>query len=117
MLASMLETKLRMPQPCPGTITRVRLNARLSAGAQLPLTLVSAPAGFGKSTILTEWLATLRLDGQITAWISLDARDDDPVTFWRYFTAAVGTAGEGIGSDALSLLESGPVQWMRQLCH
>ncbi len=64
---------------------------------------MSAPAGFGKTTLLTEWLAA---DGRPTGWLSLDRRDNDPTTFWTYLVTALHTAVPQVGAAALSLLES-----------
>jgi LuxR family maltose regulon positive regulatory protein len=68
--------------------------------------LVSAPAGFGKTTLLTEWLAAARTDGTRVAWLSLDQRDDDPTTFWTYLVEALRTAVPEVGAEALALLQS-----------
>jgi len=70
------------------------------------LTVLSAPAGFGKTTLLTEWLATVPADGASVAWVSLDQRDNDPTAYWTYVVAALETAAEGVGAGALSLLQS-----------
>ncbi len=70
------------------------------------MTLVSAPAGFGKTTMLTEWLASVSADGRSAAWLSLDKRDNDPALFWTYFVTALKTASNGAGAAALSLLQS-----------
>jgi LuxR family transcriptional regulator, maltose regulon positive regulatory protein len=70
------------------------------------LTLVSAPAGFGKSTLVTEWVATAATEGYATAWLSLDQRDNDPGLFWRYLIAALRTAAPDVGAGACALLES-----------
>ncbi|GAB3526755.1 LuxR C-terminal-related transcriptional regulator [Arthrobacter monumenti] len=66
---------------------------------------MSAPAGFGKTTQLVEWLAAAQ-EGWGTAWLSLDRRDNDATLFWRYVVAALNTASPGIGVDALALLQS-----------
>ncbi len=85
-------------------VERPRLRQRLSEGAEGALTLVSAPAGFGKSTLLTEWLATASKDGRRTAWLSLEERDNEPVTFLTYVIAALRTSTPEVGAGALSLL-------------
>ena len=85
----LLATKLHVPRRPRSVVPRPRLNERLSRGAESALTLVSAPAGFGKTTLLTEWLATVSADGRSVAWLSLDQRDNDPVLFWKYFVAAL----------------------------
>jgi LuxR family transcriptional regulator, maltose regulon positive regulatory protein len=67
---------------------------------------VSAPAGFGKTTLLTEWLAGVVADGVAVAWLSLDRRDNDPVLLWTYLVTALRTAVPGLGDAALQLLAS-----------
>ncbi|MEP6759766.1 MAG: LuxR C-terminal-related transcriptional regulator [Sporichthyaceae bacterium] len=104
-VAPLLESKLHVPSRRPGAVPRVRLNERLSAASRTALTLLSAPAGFGKTTLLTEWLATLPADGPSVAWLSLDRRDNDPTLFWTYVVASLQRAA-GIGDSALSLLQS-----------
>ncbi|MFH5823390.1 helix-turn-helix transcriptional regulator [Georgenia sp. AZ-5] len=89
---------------------RPRLIERLGGGGEPALTLVSAPAGFGKTTLLTEWLATAPADGRSVAWLSLDQRDNDPALFWTYLVAALETAAPGVGGGALALLQSSPSQ-------
>ena len=87
-------------------MARPRLSERLSRGAESALTLVSAPAGFGKSTLLAEWSAAARADARAAAWLSLDRRDNDPTVFWAYVVAALGTAVPGVGMTTLALLSS-----------
>jgi LuxR family maltose regulon positive regulatory protein len=82
------------------------LNDRLKRGVESALTLVSAPAGFGKTTLLTEWLADSPADRRTAAWLSLDHRDNDPAVFWTYLVAALRTVAPGVGGGALSLLQS-----------
>ena len=64
-------------------------------GAESALTLVSAPAGFGKTTLLAEWLAVAAADERSVAWLSLDQRDNDPALFWTYLVAALKTGAPG----------------------
>jgi len=106
MTGPLLETKLHVPRGRPSLVKRPRLSERLSRGADSALTLVSAPAGFGKTTLLTEWLAGAPADGRSAAWLSLDQRDNDPALFWSYLVAALQTASPGVGAGALSLLQS-----------
>ncbi len=106
MAVPLLETKLHVPRRRRGLVARPRLNERLSRGAESALTLVSAPAGFGKTTLLTEWLAAAPADGPSAAWLSLDQRDNDPALFWTYLVAALKTAAHEVGAEALSLLRS-----------
>ena len=87
---------------------RRRLTERLGRVGESALTLVSAPAGFGKTTVLTEWLAATPAEGRSVAWLSLDERDNDPALFWTYVIAAFRTAVPGVGAGALSLLQTPP---------
>ncbi len=105
MVGPLLETKLHVPRWRRGLVARPRLSERLSRGAESALTLVSAPAGFGKTTLLAEWLAAAPADGRSVAWLSLDQRDNDPALFWTYLVAALKTAASEVGSGALSLLQ------------
>ena len=105
MAGPLLETKLHVPRWRRSLVARPRLSERLSRGAESALTLVSAPAGFGKTTLLAEWLAAAPADGRSVAWLSLDQRDNDPALFWTYLVAALKTAAPGIGAGALSLLQ------------
>src|SRR5450631_3541031 len=102
----LLETKLHVPRLRRALVARPRLSERLSRGAESALTLVSAPAGFGKTTLLTEWLAGAPADGRSAAWLSLDQRDNDPAVFWTYLIAALQTAAPGVGAGALLQLRS-----------
>jgi LuxR family maltose regulon positive regulatory protein len=70
------------------------------------LTLVSAPAGFGKTTLLAEWLTAAPTEKFTATWLSLDQRDNDPAVFWPYVVAALRTADPDVGENALSLLRS-----------
>jgi LuxR family maltose regulon positive regulatory protein len=105
-VAPLLESKVHVPSRRPGAVPRARLNERLSVASRSALTLLSAPAGFGKTTLLTEWLATLPADGPSVAWLSLDGTDNDPTLFWTYVVAALQKVAEGVGDSALSLLQS-----------
>ncbi len=106
MTSPLLQTKFHVPRRRRGVVERPRLRERLDLIPQATLTLVSAPAGFGKSTLVTEWVAAAPADGYATAWVSLDQRDNDPGQFWRYLIAALQIAAPGVGAAACSLLES-----------
>ena len=106
MASPLLETKFHVPKRRRSLVARSRLRERLS-GADAALTLVSAPAGFGKTTLLTEWLAATPGDGQAAAWLSLDQRDNDPALFWTYLITALERATPAVGASALSLLAAG----------
>jgi LuxR family maltose regulon positive regulatory protein len=78
-------------------------------GVQTKLTLVSAPAGFGKTTLLAEWIADSAIAERSTAWLSLDQGDSEPTSFWTYLISALQTVAPGVGAQALALLrESQP---------
>ncbi|MDD7939608.1 hypothetical protein PHK61_14385 [Actinomycetospora lutea] len=94
-----------MPVRRPGAVRRARLTGALAGALRAGLTLVSAPAGFGKSTLLVEWLAT-RPGEVAAAWVSLDRHDDDTGRFWTSALTAVQTAA-GAGDAASALLTAG----------
>ncbi len=98
----LLETKLHVPRRRRGVIARPQLQERLQRASESTLTLVSAPAGFGKTTLLADWVAAMPADGPLVAWLSLDQRDNDPTVFWAYVVAALRAAGDDVA--ALSLL-------------
>ena len=102
----LLATKLHAPRPRPGVIPRPRLDRRLHGDALPSLTLVSAPAGFGKTTLLSQWVAAASTGRVATGWLSLDSRDNDPARFWSYVVAALRTAAPEVGAGALALLQS-----------
>src|ERR1035437_7313934 len=104
--APLLETKFYVPRSRQGLVPRPRLSERLDRGTAAKLTLVSAPAGFGKPTLLTEWLTAGPAgpaDERLVAWLSLDRADNDPVSFWTYVIAALRTVASGVGEGALAL--------------
>jgi LuxR family maltose regulon positive regulatory protein len=100
---SLLRTKLHIPPTRSELVSRPRLLEGLDPGLDRKLTLVSAPAGFGKTTLLSEWVTQHR---DRTAWLSLDKEDNDPVRFWTYLVAALQTVHAGLGQDALQLLQA-----------
>ena len=100
MARPLIATKLFIPKVRPQCVTRSRLVERLRRGAQSRLTLVSAPAGFGKTTLLAEWLGGLQGEECSVAWVSLDAADGDPATFWAYVLSSLQSAVPDIGSSA-----------------
>jgi LuxR family maltose regulon positive regulatory protein len=103
-VAPLLATKFFVPRWRRGLVSRPRLTARLNGAAESKLTLVSAPAGFGKTTLLAEWLADA--SNVTAAWLSLDQADSDPVSFWRYASTALQNVAPGVGAAALALLQS-----------
>ena len=98
-----ISTKLFRPNPRHQTVERARLHDLLRRGRMLPLTLVVAPAGWGKSTLVADWL---RQDHLAAGWVSLDGGDDDPKRFWRYLLLAAGQAGSASGPAALRRLDA-----------
>jgi LuxR family maltose regulon positive regulatory protein len=103
MTALFLRTKTYLPNVRPKVVPRPRLIERLNAGLGRKLTLISAPAGFGKTTLAITWVRRI---GRPVAWLSLDRSDNDPVQFWRYVAAALQTADGSIGETVLAALQS-----------
>lgn len=106
-MAPLLSTKLYVPPTRPGLVTRPRLIERLNAGLHCPLTLISAPAGFGKTTLLSDWAQGA---ARAIAWLSLDEGDNDPARFLAYLIAALQAAEQNgdphIGQTTLGALQS-----------
>jgi LuxR family maltose regulon positive regulatory protein len=100
---ALLDTKLNVPSVRTNLVTRPRLLRRLDEGATGNLTLVCAPAGFGKSTLLGDWI--LRR-GLAVGWVSLDEDDNDPARFLSYLAAALQSAAPDIGESASKLIGS-----------
>jgi LuxR family maltose regulon positive regulatory protein len=103
---ALVSTKLRPYQARPNLVARPQLSARLEREVGRKLTLISAPAGFGKTTLLVEWLKACQSGERSVAWLSLDEGDNDPTRFLSYLVAALGTAQEGIEEGILSALRS-----------
>src|SRR3712207_4139720 len=103
MSTPILATKLYIPPPQPKVVLRPRLIERLNEGLHRRLTLISAPAGFGKTTLLNEWLAGCE---RPAAGLSLDEGDNDPTRFLAYLVAALETIAPNIGEGVLSILQS-----------
>ncbi len=102
-LSSLLATKLHIPRPRPHLVVRSHLLAQLQQGMEQALTLISAPAGFGKTTLLAQWLAH---SGMPVAWLSLEAEDNDPTRFLSYVIAALQTLDAQVGTTALEMLRT-----------
>ncbi len=100
-----LATKLYLPPPQPGIVLRPRLIERLNRGLQHTpgVSLISAPAGFGKTTQVSEWVAGCR---QRVAWLSLDEGDSDPARFLAYLVAALQTITKDIGKGVLAAIQT-----------
>jgi len=99
----LLTTKLHIPPGRPELVPRPRLVERLHAGLHRKLTLISAPAGFGKTTLLSECAARW---GRPVAWLSLDRSDNDPARFLTYLVVALQSIEPGFGQDTLTALQS-----------
>jgi LuxR family maltose regulon positive regulatory protein len=95
------EAKLAAPRQLDELVSRPRIERALDAGRDAVLTLVSAPAGYGKSTAVRAWCASR---GAPFAWVTLDAGDNDPVRMWRYVATSVDRVREGLGRAALQRL-------------
>src|SRR5216683_3193493 len=98
-----LATKLYIPPLRPHVVIRSRLLERLNEGLHRKLTLIAAPAGFGKTTLVSAWVAGC--DRQV-AWLSLDAGENDPTLFLTYLVAALQTIAPTIGEGVLGVLQS-----------
>jgi LuxR family transcriptional regulator, maltose regulon positive regulatory protein len=103
MAAPILATKLYIPPPRSKVVLRPRLAERLNEGLGHKLTLISAPAGFGKTTLVSEWVAGCE---HPVAWLSLDEGDKDPARFLSYLVSALQTIVPGIGEGVLGALQS-----------
>ncbi|NIW44503.1 MAG: LuxR family transcriptional regulator, partial [Gammaproteobacteria bacterium] len=102
MSAPLLLTKLYIPRSKPKLVPRPHLLARLNSITDYKLTLISASAGYGKSTLLSQWVEQTDL---AVAWISLDDSDNEPEQFLSYFIKALQTIKNDIGEVALELLQ------------
>src|SRR5262249_1785263 len=110
MSALLLKTKLYIPATRAEIVERPRLLGELTKTLVHKLTLLSAPAGFGKTTLLAEWLAPASPAEKNTApriaWVTLEEDDNDPARFWAYIFTAFETAQSGTGENALTLLRA-----------
>lgn len=113
MSTPILTTKLYLPPPRPDHVPRPRLLEQLNSGLHRKLALISAPAGFGKSTLVSAWLANLRPGADAPtqqehrpAWLALDESDSTPGQFLSYFIAAIQTVVPEMGSAALAMVQS-----------
>ncbi len=108
MTGPLIATKMYVPKLRRGLVARPRLLERLRRGAESRLTLVSAPAGFGKTTLLAAWLGHTSGEDRSVAWLSLDPADNEPTSFWTYVVTALQAAVPSVGSSALELIASSP---------
>lgn len=100
-----VSTKLHIPHVRQSLVSRPRLMRKLNEGMSTKLTLVSAQAGYGKTTALSEWVKQCNSH---VAWVSLDKQDNDWIQFWTYLTASIQEGEPGFGLAVYSLLEKGP---------
>ncbi len=103
MPTSILATKLYLPRLRPHVVSRPRLLERLNEGLHRKLILIAAPAGFGKTTLVSAWVAVIE---RPTAWLSLDEGENDPARFLMYLVAALQTIAATIGEGVLGVLQS-----------
>ncbi len=102
-MVEILNTKLFIPRPRINLVSRPRLINRLNAGLEKKLTLIAAPAGFGKTTLLSEWIPK---SPRPVTWLFLDEGDNDPTQFWAYFIASLQGIYPDLGSSAFALIQS-----------
>lgn len=103
-LDPLLETKHHVPRQHGRLVPRTRLVERLQRGLEQKVSLITAPAGFGKTTLLAEWLG---MSGRAVGWLSLDTSDSEPSLFWAYFIKTLRRCHPTVGLQALSVLQSG----------
>ena len=106
MPSPLVTTKLHVPAVRRGLVARERLAGRLEGADRPRLTLVSGPAGFGKTTLLAAWAAESVAAGNNVAWVSLEETEQQPRAFWTHVAAALDLAAPGVGDGALALLEA-----------
>lgn len=99
----LLKTKIYMPKARLPLVKRERLHEKLSAGLSGKLSLITASAGFGKTSLVIDWLAA---SGRKLSWLSLDAADSNPARFLTYLVASVQTASENFGSSLLEMVQA-----------
>jgi LuxR family maltose regulon positive regulatory protein len=102
-LPPLAEAKLAAPRLRRGMVRRPRLELALEAGAEAALTLVAAPAGYGKTTAVRAWVEH---SGSALAWVTLDAGDNDPARLWTYVATAVDRIRNGLGRRAINRLHA-----------
>jgi ATP/maltotriose-dependent transcriptional regulator MalT len=120
-LPPVLLPKLQVPRLNSSLVVRSRLLSRLDAGFERRLSLVSAPAGYGKTTLVCQWITRrgARDLRRRVAWVSLDAGDNDPIRFWLYLIMACQGLDRRVGDTSLAILlnatNSGAWSWHAHL--
>src|SRR5690348_14085942 len=99
-LDTILHTKFFIPPPGRQRVARARLHDLLRAEPLPPVVLVAAPAGYGKTTLVADWISG---DARTAAWVTLDSGDDDPGLFWTAVATALGTVEPAVSARALTL--------------
>src|SRR5215469_14136522 len=102
----LLATKFFIPFSSHAQIPRPRLIELLNISLGCPLTLVSAPAGFGKTTLLSTWVQSLPPERSRMAWVSLDEGDNEPVLFWTYVLTALDSQQPGLCAQLVTYLQT-----------
>ena len=102
----LLATKFFIPSSSHALIPRPRLTELLNKSLERPLTLVSAPAGFGKTTLLSTWIQSLPSEHSRIAWVSLDEGDNEPVLFWLYVLTALDSQQPGLCTQLVTYLQT-----------
>lgn len=105
-LEPLVAIKTVIPPLRPDLVARTRLVRELAGAKDLQLVVLSAPAGFGKTTLLTQWSAQHPWD---VAWVSLEGSENDPLRFWRYVITALEKVHPGVSQEALELGQSQPI--------
>src|SRR6266566_3795636 len=100
----LLTTKISVPPARLNMVTRPRLTQRMNTALRGTLTLIVAPAGWGKTTLLSAWHADASLGAWPLAWVSLDEGDNDPIRFWTYVISALNMLHPGVGETPLALM-------------
>jgi LuxR family maltose regulon positive regulatory protein len=111
----LLATKLFLPTAAGPVIPRPRLHALLDKALEYPFTLISAPAGFGKTTLLSTWARSLATDKTRVCWLSLDEEDNDPSLFWTYVFSALQTQDPEYFAPLLAQLQSSSLPHLKSL--
>jgi ATP/maltotriose-dependent transcriptional regulator MalT len=118
---SLLVPKLRPPRLSSSLVVRERLFTHLDGGLERKLIVLSAPAGSGKTTLISQWIARHQTSADNrqhllpTAWVSLDSNDNDPLRFWHYVITASQAWRTDLGSSALALLHTAQAAWRPSL--
>lgn len=104
-----IETKMHPPHLRAAMVERPRLIAMLEKATAGKLAIVSSPAGFGKSTLLAQWVMKAKANGGRIAWLSLEAQDNDLGRFLKYLTATLNRASPSVAANAVGLVDSSPI--------